>query len=526
MIMYIALAASAMALSAEAKTGEPYALAGKRMVFASWYYVRPGSFSWVDDKGNGVSVVGAQGPWGAHFRRHDYPHGIRIVVEPAQKVGPIIGFERPWEGKGVNIGTLIHHDGRYKGWGGSQAADGRKYACYFESKDGMTWERPNLGLVEFGGNKNNNLLETGPGTVFIDPAGPPEERFKAVSEGEVDPKVVEEFRKRRPDAYEHRAWRADVGKHFGVLGAVSPDGFRWRRLDFPLSIEHCDTQVVAYYDQQLRRYVVYTRNWMVGPMAERCPDERGMRWLNVGRRSIGRTESGNFREFPLSSVILEPGCGFLPSDTLYTNCKTTIPGAPDQHLLFPTVWHTSDDSCSVIMASSHNGRIWQWLPGEPVLKTGPFGAWDGGCLFASPNLVELPNGDFVLPYTGYIFTHKYPRGQWKFQTGYAVWPKGRLVALEAVDRGEFATVGFVPPGRRLRINALTQRAGSILVEVVGQNGQPIAGRTFGDAKPIIGDQFRAVVAWKGTDELGCKDGEYIYLRFQLEKAKLYGLDFE
>ncbi|MBN1343811.1 MAG: hypothetical protein JXQ73_14100 [Phycisphaerae bacterium] len=508
------------------RTGEPYELLGKRLVFTNWHYVRPGSFAWVDDKGRSVSVVGSQGPWGAHFRRYDYPHGIRLVALRAEKRGPILKFERPWEGKGVNISTLIHHEGKYRGWGGCQTKEGQRYACYFESDDGLDWRRPKLGIVEFGGNKDNNLMEITPGTVFIDPAGPPEERYKAVSEGPVDRDRIEAFTKRRPDAREHRAWRADAGEVFGVLGAVSPDGYRWKRLPDPLAIEHCDTQVVAYYDERLKKYVIYTRNWSVGARSTRAPEDRGLSWLNVARRSIGRTESDNFRDFPLSRIILEPGPSLLPSDTLYTNCKTTIPGAPDHHLLFPTVWHTSDDSCSVVVASSLDGKVWHYLPGEPVLETGPFGAFDGGCVFASPNLVELANGDFVLPYTGYIFPHKYPRGSWKFQTGYAVWPKGRLIALEAVDRGEFATVGVMPPGRKLRINALTKRAGSILVEVVGQNGQVDGDHSFGDCKTIIGDQHWTPVTWKGKDDLGFKEGEFIYLRFRMEKAQLFGLEFE
>ena len=113
--------------------------------------------------------------------------------------------------------------------------------------------------------------------------------------------------------------------------------------------------------------------------------------------------------------------------------------------MFPTLWHMRDDTTSVILASSHDGKLWHYVPGPAVLTTGPFGAWDGGCVFAHPNLLELSDGSFVLPYTGYNFPHKYPRGQFKFAPGYAVWPKGRLVALEALERGEFATVS-VPIG--------------------------------------------------------------------------------
>ncbi|MBC7287307.1 MAG: hypothetical protein H5T86_04520 [Armatimonadetes bacterium] len=179
------------------------------------------------------------------------------------------------------------------------------------------------------------------------------------------------------------------------------------------------------------------------------------------------------------------------------------------------------------MASSHDGRVWDWVPGGPVFTTAPFGEWDGGCVFASPNLTELPNGDFVLPYTGYSFPHKYPRrGPWKYLPGYMVLPKGRIVALEATERGEFATPAFLPPGRKLLINAVTARAGSIVVEVADLNGAPVSGRTFADAHPVIGDQYRKPVTWKGQDDLGVPDGTPVMLRFRVEKAKLFALDFE
>lgn len=41
-------------------TGEPYELAGRRMVFTSWYYVRPGGYAWVDAQGRGVTASGAK----------------------------------------------------------------------------------------------------------------------------------------------------------------------------------------------------------------------------------------------------------------------------------------------------------------------------------------------------------------------------------------------------------------------------------------------------------------------------------
>jgi hypothetical protein len=245
----------------------------------------------------------------------------------------------------------------------------------------------------------------------------------------------------------------------------------------------------------------------------------------VGRRAIGRSESTNFKEFPLSELIIQTGADQPPTDTYYTNCKTTIPGAPDQHLLFPAIYHQSDDTTSVEVWSSFDTRSWSKLPGCPILTTNTAGQWDGGCVFPFPSLVELPDGTWALPYTGYVYPHKYPRGAWGFDVGLAKWPRGRLIALEAPQRGEFTTVAFIPPGQKILINAVTERAGSILVEACDLHGKPLAGYGFDDAKPVIGDQYRQALSWKGGDQLRT-GGQPIMLRLRMDKAKLYWFEFE
>jgi hypothetical protein len=78
-----------------------------------------------------------------------------------------------------------------------------------------------------------------------------------------------------------------------------------------------------------------------------------------------------------------------PSELLYTNCYTTIPGAPDHHLMFPTVWDTDSDSTHLEMAAGHDGRLWNWVPGGRLMETAEFGRFDGGSVFWHPNLIEL-----------------------------------------------------------------------------------------------------------------------------------------
>lgn len=511
------------------RTGEPYTLIGNRIVFTNWYYIRPCSFGWYDGQDRCVSVIGDQGTFDAHIKRFNQPWGIQLRVEKAQRSGPVFNVECPWEEDGINISTILKDGNIYRAWGSTGWGDLKKkskgYFCYFESEDGYGWKRPNCGIIEYDGNNNNNLLDAEGGTVFIDPSASGSERYKWISEHCFTRDEYEKYKQYRPYDVDWRSERLDAGLFFGVQGAVSPDGLHWTKIPQPLVMTHSDTQIVAYYDSLLKKYIGYFRDWMVGPQAKNAIDEKRMGWLAVGRRAIGRTETDNFRNFPLPEIILEPGSNMSPSQVFYTNCKTTIPGAPDNHLMFPAVWDQANDSTHIELFSSNNGTTWNHLSNEPVVETGDFGQWDGGCIFASPNLIELPDGNYALPYTGYNVPHKYPRVHATRSVGYALWKKGRITGLEASEKGEFTTVAVIPPGERLLINAVTRRAGSILVEVLDINQQPVQGRTFEDAVPVVGDNYRTTVVWKNHDNLGIELGQAVILRFKMNQACIYSLDF-
>ena len=493
-------------------------------MFTSWQYVRPGEFAWVDEHGQGVSVVGNQGPTEARFKRGHHPFGIRLAARPALREGPVLRREDlpPGTAGGVVITTLLQEADVYKAWG-FEAVGRDKQSVYLESTDGRSWTRPEV-RFEVDGDPGASL-NLGEGTVFIDPSAPPDERYKLITLESFGDEAFEAFKRRSPDRWEPLARREDVGAVFYIAGLVSADGLRWRRLPGPLSVEHSDTQIVGYYDTRLGRYVVYTRWWMIEPRST-ATRSAGTPFYNVGRRSIGRSESTDFRSFPLSRPVLVPSPEMQPCDVLYTNCRTTVPGAPHCHLMFPTVWHQGDDSTTVVLASSHDGQVWSFLPQREVFQTAPFGAWDGGCVFARPNLVELPDGSFVLPYTGYDVPHKYPRGQFRYATGYMVWPRGRLVALQADGLGEFSTVAFVAPGRRMLLNAEVLRAGSVRIEVATPEAGPVPGRSFAEADPLFGDLYRAPVTWQGQADLGVEPGTPIMLQFRLDRAALFAIDFE
>ncbi|GMQ80441.1 MAG: hypothetical protein BMS9Abin04_432 [Planctomycetia bacterium] len=478
--------------------GEPYELAGKRIVFTNWYYIQPGDLDWRNKKGESVYVHGDEGLFDAYHVGIRAPHGIRLVARKPIVVGPI---DLPYR-------TILQHGGIYKGWTSTE---------YCESADGMHW--PTKTQLVF-----DERNEDGVHHVFVDPVAPPAERFKAVWVGHISRAEFETFRRQRPDGWEPRALflLGEKDQVTCLRGSVSPDGIRWTTLPDPLVVEYSDTLNTAYYDGVLKKYVLYTRFWSVGPRTDRLPPDIRNCWTGVGRRAIGRSESGDFRRFPPSAMILEPTPDMLPSEVLYTNCRTTVPGAPDHHLMFPAVWNASiDDTTRIVMASSHDGRVWHWVPGGDLLQTQPFGQWDGGCIWVNPELIELPNGSWALPYTGHNVPHKYPRGQRKAANGYAVWPKGRLVAVAADGLGQFTMIPIMAPGRVLKINAVTQRTGWVKAEVVGA-----AGRSLAECQPLVGDQHWTQLTWKDGSDLGVEQGRPITLKFELYQARLFGLEFE
>ncbi len=479
--------------------GAPYDLAGKRVVFTNWHYIQPGDVGWVDAQGKGIDYEkGDYDPLAARHVGPLAPHGIRIRAQKPEVLGPLEGL--PTRG-------MMQQGKLYKGWTNTH---------YVESKDGLHWETKSE--IVFQGHDTQGTWH-----VFVDPSCPPEERYKAVWSDMATRAQFEEFRKKHPDGFASLALfpLAESGSVCCISGAVSPDGIHWNGLPGPIGIEFSDNHNVGYYDPVLRKYVLYTRYWSMGPQSPKVPPDIRNSWTSIARRAIGRSETSDFRYFPPSQSILEPTAEMLPSEALYTACHTTIPGAPDQHLMFPTVWNASiSDTTRIKLASSHDGRLWEWVPGGDLLETAPFGQWNGGCIWVMPELMERPNGDWMMPYRGDNLPHKYPRGQRKVSAGFAVWPKGRLVALEADDQGEFAMVPVIAPGRTLRINALTLRTGWIKVETSAP------GHAFADCNPIVGDRLWTPITWKGHADTGIEPGKPILLRFRLYQAKIFGIEFE
>ena len=540
--------------------GEPVALRGACLYFTSWKYVRPGGFRWVN-RGTltpthgpeGFGLWGGDGERAARYEGVDLPRGIRLEAQRPSALQPL-----PPSIAGT-ANTLIHDGARYRLWyevkAGADPEPGSSkhllteghnlHLALAESADGRTWDVPDLGLYECHGSRRNNVVFRGDlggsargfhgGSVFLDPSSAAE-RYKLIYLGCLTEAEWNAFAAKYPadvDAMAHRGVHAGQPLDVGLCGAVSPDGRHWTTLPEPLAIHHCDTQNTCYYDLDRREYVAYVRSWQVDEQAAATVGTMKPHWA-VGRRSIGRAYSRDYRHFSRPEIAIAPGADLAPSHLWYTNAKTTLPGAPDQHVMFPWRWELEADGGDTWLFSSADGVAWAPVPGGPVLTRGAPGSPTGGYIVARPGLVALPDDQWALPYRAHPIPHKYPgrnvaRRQGLYpgvpdEDGLALWPRGRLVALVADGAGEFATVGFVPPAARLRVNASLAPAGELRVGVHRLRVGDIAGRGLDDCDELAGDGLALPVTWGGETDLR-HEGAPIMLRFRLRQARLFGVEF-
>ena len=136
------------------------------------------------------------------FDRHSVPfrHGLQLELLAAQRdaAHPVIapGGSNDPDGESISYyGTVLEVGGELRMWylGKGRAAGMPLRICYAVSRDGFQWQKPALGLVEYGGTTRNNLVDLDFGgrvmscNVLHEPDDPdPARRFKTFCEVECE----------------------------------------------------------------------------------------------------------------------------------------------------------------------------------------------------------------------------------------------------------------------------------------------------------------------------------------------------
>ncbi len=431
-------------------------------------------------------------------------------------------MDKPWEGNAVNYVTVFQ-DGSlcrmyYRGAGVVYSTEGyqdshREITCYAESRDGIRWTRPDLGLFEFNGSKQNNIVWDGLGrhnfTPFKDPnpAAPADARYKAVGYGE-----------------------NESGK--GLFLFRSPDAIHWTLISAKPAITNgkFDSQNVIFWDAGRGEYREYHRDSRDG-------------------RDIRTATSKDFTSWPEPEFL-----SYTPGrvSELYTNQVIPYYRAPHIFLGFPTRytdrgWTKAAESLPRLdyrrirgaksrregtavtdgmFMSSRDGQSFEVWP-ESFLRPGlrKTDTWFYGDTYQNWGLVETaaPIADAPPEISIYV-TESTMQERTAYLRRYALRVDGFVSITAPLSGGELLTKPFVFSGRRLALNYSTSAAGSIRVEIQDAVGRPLPGFTFADNAELYGDSLDQVVEWKSPD-VNSLAGKPIRLRFELRDADLYSFRF-
>ncbi|MHA1680587.1 MAG: hypothetical protein ACTSUE_06230 [Promethearchaeota archaeon] len=495
---------------------------GEKIIFPNWYFVKAGYFIRKYEEVNEF-----------------IPSNVKIIYPSPEISEPVLIADKPWESDFLGLYSSIVFDpdwngGTYRLWYEGYSnydSTGRDYGailCYAESKDGFTWEKPDLGLVEYNGSKDgNNIIflpsmhPTGKGihgsTVFLDPhARSPEEKYKMTYCGYASKDwLKQEMLSTHPDILKR--------DHSIVCGAISGDGLNWKLLEDPLVYENADSQTIIYWNEEKGKYIGYFRHW------------------EANRRFISYSASETFERWPIPKIIvgLEP---FLdPSTDYYTNSYIPWPGASNAHLMMPSMYHRGSspapgDHLDVFLGVSHDGINWHWpLQNTPWIPNGVPDPATNGMIFPGAGFVTLPGGEWAFTLGTSPDTHNRMRAL--SQAGNAirigkVRPDG-FACIAPVDNeklAEFWTIWLDFEGRELLVNAESERGGWIEVELVEKmTGKPLPGFSTTNMKRMEGDLRWTRVEWEVDDEYPDGLAEFddcsVSIHVRMEKSRIYGFKF-
>lgn len=473
--------------------------------------------------------------------------GLRRVTGPVEQVagGPVLEPAAPWEGIGLigrNCVLWDAEEARFKCWYPAYdpslpdaPVGARRRWAYAESRDGLTWERPNLGLTWHAGSTANNLLRLdGAGesaaalwSVAKDPRDPdPARRYKAIGLDR-HPRRPGELTWTGPDGPDE--WYRSRGRHLacGVYVAYSADGLTWRQRDgwAGSGALITDNTILHGYDPATSRWVLWQRPRIMPK-----------------HRVIGVSFSTDFDDWTFPECVLAPDADDPPG-TQFDQLSTVAAsdGAFVGLLGASAVMRQDRGVLSVApqLVYSRDARRWTRVDREPFIRPVEPPAWDDGCIIPfNPQVV----GDEV-----FIFYYGKNAGHiWGEPTvdsarvtrsafGLVKLRRDRWAALAPAGGAEgtltTALIAFARPELRLNADA---SAGSIAVELVDcQSGEAVPGFTFADCDGIAGDDLDHAVSWGGRRDLSAivgtarrqpRVGRGLVIRVRLRGgARLYGL---
>ena len=445
----------------------------------------------------------------------DTVEGAALTVNPPRFDALVLIADKPWERGGItSYGNVLYDPelDEYRLYYVPVAWDAAPGFCLAlaTSKDGVHWEKPSLGVVEWQGSKENNIViwAQREGTVIIDPNAPPERRYAIISS--------------------HPEIRTRL--------FTSPDGVHFTMHEQTISPVHSDSQISTFWDADTKRYHHYPR-------------------VDAGRgRSVGFVTTRAMDEVWPDAIpaVMSSDEHDPPELDLYTNSCEKYALAKNAYVGFPTPYYhynapaeraylnaptlaiggkTNDGTIESQLATSRDGRTWTRYR-TPYIPLGNYDGLDVKVAMSIPGILHQ-DGKLHQYFMGYTFTHgdtqvRYGDGGRKLGGVFRV--EQRVDGFISLDfdyeGGTVVTAPFTFSGKQLALNLNTSASGEARVAILGADGAEIPGYGLGDARVINGDYQRKTAQWRdGASDLSALAGRPVRLRFECRGAKLYSFQF-
>ena len=448
--------------------------------------------------------------------------GAEFRINAPQRRETVIIPDRPWEQLMITFWLTVRDEaGKLRMWYTCRDKENQPNVAYAESTDGVLWTKPNLGVYEYNGSKENNLvgLQDLSGVFFKDPNMPAEERYIYVSTSRPSGKPAN-----RKMIYRFH----------------SPDGLNWKRDDVPLIRASADTQNVVWWDEGRREYVIYLRGWTPSP-----PRRKVVRLsLSSLKKPSDLALSGHgFRQYFDNEIPTVLQCDEQdPVRTdIYNMSAQPYAVDPSWYVAFPTFLRRSPETAAPGYKGRHIGPAEvQFAGSHDSIK---WYRYDRSA-YVSPPLVDPDQRNMVFMGTGMVVRgnelwqyatefhsrHGDVSARYKRTDGFIVRYVQRIDGFVSLDTGiamgTVRTKAVVVSGKRLLLNVDTGALGEIRVGLVDVNGNAFPGFGLDDCKPFTGNTTSGIVSWQMDKDLGALKGKQVWLVMESTRTKLFSFRFQ
>ncbi|MFP6765232.1 MAG: hypothetical protein VB858_16510 [Planctomycetaceae bacterium] len=398
------------------------------------------------------------------------PHEVAIVTD------------KPWEGNTCAYYTVFQDGDIYRMYYRGSHFDEqtrkpahREVTCYAESRNGIDWTKPNLGLIDWEGSTANNIVLDGLGThcfcAFRDdrPGVPAAARYKGFSRG--NPK--------------------------GLYIFQSPDGLDWTQMQDKAVITNgaFDSQNLAFWDPVRNEYRAF---W---------------RYFGNGVRSIRTATSRDFIHWGTDADLKY---GDAPAQHLYTNAIRKYPRAPHIYVGFPTRYQPKNSQVEPVFMISRDGVNFRKYLAALIPITAPKDRDGNRSNYMANGLIQIPGNHREYSVFG---SEAYYTGPDSRLRRFSFRVDGFVSVSAGSQGGTLVTKPLIFTGSKLNLNYTTGKAGAIAVRL----------KEIGSEKSLTarltGDEIAGTVEWNSGKSLARFAGRPVVLTFDLKQASLYSLQF-